>query len=277
LADIVFPRMPFSAHATVARMSRGLLALAVVFALASGCATRSSVRQFRAELTALRAEVAALRQAHDEQARESARALQELRALEARVRDVGGAVTAPSEAVGRLGSRVTAVEEGIKDVRADLAARPAPAAPPLPPPPAPERPARDGAPRAGAAEAAYNIAVATFRAREHGQAVLEFTDFLAKYSRHPLAPSAQYWIGEAYYIQRDYRQAIVEFEKVPEQDSVNGKAADALLRIGLCYANLREPARAHQVWQRLVQEHPDSEAAGRARGLLRARRSSSRP
>ncbi len=264
-------------------MNRGLLAVALVLALASGCATRSSVRQFRADLTALRAEVAALRQAHDEQARESVRALQELRALEARVRDLGSALNSTSEAVGRLSSRVTAVEEGIKDVRADLTARPAPAAPPAPPaspppPPAPpERPARDSAPRSGSPEATYNIAVATFRAREHGQAVLEFTDFLAKYSKHPLAASAQYWIGEAYYIQRDYRQAIVEFEKVQEHDSANGKAADALLRIGLCYVNLREPARAHQVWQRLVQEHPDSEAAVRARGLLRARRGSSRP
>lgn len=252
-------------------MSWRLPILLALLALASGCATRGSVGQFRADLNALRAEVAALRQAQDEQAREAARSLQNLRALEARVQEVGQAVTGPTEAVGRLGSRLTAVEEGMKDVRSELATRPAQAAPP------PERAARESPARPGAAETAYNTAVSTFRAREHGQAVLEFIDFLTKFPRHPLGASAQYWIGEAYYTQRDYRQAIVEFEKVLEHNSANSKAADALLRIGLCYVNLREPARAHQAWQRLVQEHPDSEAAVRARGFLRARRSSSRP
>ena len=53
------------------------------------------------------------------------------------------------------------------------------------------------------AEQAYAAALNAFRAREHGQAVLDFLDFIAKYPDHALAPSAQYWIGEAYYPRSD--------------------------------------------------------------------------
>jgi tol-pal system protein YbgF len=139
-----------------------------------------------------------------------------------------------------------------------------PVAPVQPPQPAPPAPA---ASRGGNPEQEYNAALATYRSREHGQAVLDFIDFIAKHPKHPLAGNAQYWIGEAYWAQRDYRQALVEFEKVSEYGP--GKAPDALVKIGLCHARLRDASRAEQAWQRVIREYPKSEAAGLARSLLR--------
>lgn len=133
--------------------------------------------------------------------------------------------------------------------------------PPQPAPPAPT------ASRAGNPEQEYSAALTTFRSREHGQAVLDFIDFIAKHPKHPLAGNAQYWIGEAYWAQRDYRQALVEFEKVSEYGP--GKAPDALVKIGLCHARLRDASRAEQAWQRVIREYPKSEAAGLAQSLLR--------
>jgi tol-pal system protein YbgF len=98
--------------------------------------------------------------------------------------------------------------------------------------------------------------------------VLDLLDFLGRYPKHPLAPAAQYWIGEAYFLQRDYRQAIVEFEKVLEHGTTNSKVPDALLRAGMAWRRLRDPERASQAWQRVVHEFPRSEAAQRARTLL---------
>jgi tol-pal system protein YbgF len=115
----------------------------------------------------------------------------------------------------------------------------------------------------------YSAALATFRAREHGQAVLDFLDFIAKYPRHPLVANAQYWIGEAYYVQRDFRQAMLEFQKVPATAPGSAKAGDALLKIGLCQRQLRDEPRARQTWQRVVREFPKSEAAVKARTFLR--------
>jgi tol-pal system protein YbgF len=139
-----------------------------------------------------------------------------------------------------------------------------PISPVQPPQPAPPAPA---ASRAGNPEQEYNAALATYRSREHGQAVLDFIDFIAKHPKHPLAGNAQYWIGEAYWAQRDYRQALVEFEKVAEYGP--GKAPDALVKIGLCHARLRDASRAEQAWQRVIREYPKSDAAGLARSLLR--------
>jgi tol-pal system protein YbgF len=141
----------------------------------------------------------------------------------------------------------------------------------VPPPPAPSAPA---ASRAGNPEQEYNAALATFRSREHGQAVLDFIDFIGKHPKHPLAGNAQYWIGEAYWTQRDYRQALVEFEKVSEYGP--GKAPDALVKIGLCHARLRDASRAEQAWQRVIREYPKSEAAGLAQSLLRTNAASHR-
>jgi tol-pal system protein YbgF len=134
-------------------------------------------------------------------------------------------------------------------------------------PPAPTVAPSKPAPKAGGnPEQEYAAALATYRAREHGQAVLDFIDFIAKYPKHPLAGNAQYWIGEAYWAQRDYRQALVEFEKVFEHGPT--KAPDALLKIGLCYLRLGDVPRAQQAWQRVVNEYPKSDSASMARSLI---------
>jgi tol-pal system protein YbgF len=162
------------------------------------------------------------------------------------------------------------------------AAPPAPVIPPaaavekprVTPPPAPTpppsattvTPTKAAAKSAGNPEQEYAAALATYRAREHGQAVIDFLDFIAKYPTHPLAGNAQYWIGEAYWAQRDYRQALVEFEKV--FDHGPGKAPDAQLKIGLCYLRLGDVQRAQQAWQRVVNEYPKSESAAMAKSLL---------
>jgi tol-pal system protein YbgF len=146
------------------------------------------------------------------------------------------------------------------------------ATPPMTPPSS--APARPAPKTGGNPEQEYAAALATYRAREHGQAVLDFVDFIAKYPKHPLAGNAQYWIGEAYWAQRDYRQALVEFEKVFEHGSA--KAPDALLKIGLCHIRLNDVPRAQTAWQRVVNEYPKSEPAAMARSLLATHSSASR-
>lgn len=141
-----------------------------------------------------------------------------------------------------------------------------PPAPVVPPAATIVTPAKPAQKAGGNPEQEYAAALATYRAREHGQAVIDFLDFIAKYPKHPLAGNAQYWIGEAYWAQRDYRQALVEFEKVFEHGPQ--KAPDAQLKIGLCYLRLGDVPRAQQAWQRVVNDYPKSESAGMARSLI---------
>jgi len=241
-------------------MSRVLLAIATVALLAAGCASRASLKQTQLEVTGLRTEVAALRHSHEVHLREIARLAAELRALEGRNAELQTTLREQSAEAARLRARLDATEQELREAKA--------------PAPAPVQASNPATPRRDAVEPdearrEYDAGMANFRAREHGQAVLDFMDFIGKYPQHPLAPSAQYWIGEAYFVQRDYRQALVEFGRAVDMAPSSSTAADALLKIGLAHTNLRENSRAQQVWQRVVQDYPATESAGKARALLR--------
>ncbi len=249
-----------------------VLAGAVALLALTGCASRGSVRQLESEVAALKDQVGELRKAQEASTRELARTVGELKALDSQLSKTAQGENAAEQQVARVEARLAETEEAVRGLRASLDGLSRElvrqvTAPTRETPAEPERPG----PRSGPAEQLYAAALASFRAREHGQAVLEFTDFIARYPRHPLVPNAQFWIAEAYYLQRDYRQALAEYEKVTAMNGKAGKAPDALLKIGLCFRALNEPNRAREIWQQLLQAYPDSEAARQARALIGAR------
>ncbi|HEY3101854.1 MAG TPA: tol-pal system protein YbgF [Methylomirabilota bacterium] len=258
-------------------MTRELIAIGAVALVAAGCASRDSVRQLHNQLGGLRTEVTDLRHSHELTTSEVARALDEIRALDARQTELHATLQEQTADAVRLRARLDAAEKEWREAKT-TSTPPEPSAATsttsspgtvLPAPPLVSPMQRPGRPDPNEPARAYEAAVANFRAREHGQAVLDFLDFIATYPKHPLAASAQYWIGEAYYVQRDYRHALDEFRRVVEMAPSSRSAPDALLRIGLAYTNLRDNSRAQMVWQRVVREYPASEAAGKARALLR--------
>ena len=253
-------------------MSAPLAVVAMVAVLVvTGCATRGSVRLVQEDVEGLRAHVADLRQAHETTRAELSNATEERGTLDARVLTLQATIRESSDEIARLRARVQDTENELRQVRARATSPPPMPAPVI----TPERAPR-AAPSADAAEQVYAAALATFRSREYGQAVLDFLDFIAKFPRHPLAANAQYWIGEAYYVQRDYRQAVTEFRKVVEVYPTAPKAPDALVKVGLCYTNMRDTPRANQSWQSVVNTYPGTEAAAIAKTLMLGRTSSSR-
>ena len=287
-------------------MSRALCVVAALAILATGCASRGRVARLELEVARLRAELAAVRSAQDSTSNDLARLAPEVQSIGARTTETQARAKTLADEIARLGQRIDAADRAVGEARARVEAlavpvvtppppvltaprrvpapmpppgaplTPPPATTPTPPaaaptppiatPPPLERPREAQTPRAIAPEQVYNTALQTFRSREHGQAVLDFLDFIAKYPRHPLAANAQYWIGEAYYAQRDYRQALVEFQKVFEYGPA--KAPDALVKMGLCWVKLRDVRRAQDLWQRALREYPRSEAAATAQQLL---------
>ncbi|KRT72663.1 MAG: tetratricopeptide domain-containing protein [Candidatus Rokubacteria bacterium CSP1-6] len=245
----------------------------------TGCASRGSVRQLQGEVAGLREQVAELRKAQDASTRELAKTVGELKALDGQLAKASQGEKAAEQQVARVEARLGETEEALRGLRASLdgLSRELVRQATAPAPPREKRmearpaEAEQPAARSGPAEQLYSAALASFRAREHGQAVLEFTDFIARNPQHPLAANAQFWIAEAYYLQRDYGQAVAEYEKVAQMNGKSGKIPDALLKIGLCYRALNDPARAREAWQQLVQAYPDSEAARQARTLIGAR------
>ena len=252
-------------------MTRPLALGAVLVVLATGCATRGAYHRMQADVATVRSEMTDLRKAQEATPRELARAGAESRTLQTRLAEVSVALKEANAELTRLRARVEAAETQAQAAKATAAAPPPPPPTPaaVPAPALVVEPPRSVPMRGENPEAVYKTALATFRAGEHGQAVLDFLDFIAKHPRHPLVANAQYWIGEAYYVQRDYRQALTEFQKVLVTAPGSAKAGDALLKIGLAHRSLRDEKRARQSWQRVVREFPKSEAAAKARVFLK--------
>jgi tol-pal system protein YbgF len=120
--------------------------------------------------------------------------------------------------------------------------------------PAPEKPAADATPAAEAK--AYEAALNQFKLGNYALAISAFQGFLVTYPSSKLAPSAQYWIGNAHFAQRDYKQAIAAQQKVlaawPED------AQDAL----------GDRRGAQKTLEGLVARYPQSPAAASAKQRL---------
>jgi tol-pal system protein YbgF len=250
------------------------LAVLGVVALA-GCASQSQVRRLQSEVGNLRATVGELGRETEEAVAARARLAETVKHLETRLDVLQAETRRAGDEMGQLGRKLEAAEVSVRQTRALLDA-------PAPPPPtataAPAEPPRPAeAPRLDAAEQVYAAALASFRSGEHGQAVLDFGDFLAKFPGHVLAPDAQYWIGEAYFSERDCRHAVNEYRRVLDHGVTSARAPDALLKIGLCHAALHDEARARQAWRRVLRDYPTADAAARARSLLQRQGAAGRP
>ncbi len=61
---------------------------------------------------------------------------------------------------------------------------------------------------------AYKQGLVFLQSRSYSEAILAFSSFLERYADHPLAGSAQYYIGESYFQQKEYKLAAQELERV---------------------------------------------------------------
>jgi tol-pal system protein YbgF len=141
----------------------------------------------------------------------------------------------------------------------------------------PPRPAKTGtspaAPAAGSptARALFDRAMESWNKGEQGQAVLDFEELVQTFPSDPLAASAQFRIGEAYYAARDFERAAVEYRKAIELAPKGKDTPRALLRLGLAYRAQKREADARQAWSQLVSDFPESDATEEARRALRGR------
>jgi tol-pal system protein YbgF len=115
---------------------------------------------------------------------------------------------------------------------------------------------------------AYEAALNQFKLGNYPMAISAFQGFLVTYPSSPLAPSAQYWIGNAYYAKHDYKKAIAAQDKLLAAWPESGKAADAMLNKASSQEALGERSGARKTLQDLLQKYPDSSAAASAKQRL---------
>jgi tol-pal system protein YbgF len=202
-----------------------------------------------------------------------------LRKIESAQSAAGSAPPAPSVAVPPPGTPPGAIA---------AAPPPAVAAPPpgaaalppgaaaLPPGTVATGPRPAGAPGAGAGDPAaeqraYDGALDLFKAGNYAGAIASFASFVRSYPKSPLAPSAQYWIGNAQFAQRDFRAAIASQRQLVAAYPDSQKVPDALLNIATSQVEIGENAAARRTLEEIVAKHPQSDAAAKARARLAGR------
>jgi tol-pal system protein YbgF len=113
------------------------------------------------------------------------------------------------------------------------------------------------------AKRAYDAALSLVTARQYDKALDSLAAFLLKWPDHPYADNAMYWRGECYFARGDYVHASEQFEGVLARFPAGNKAPDALLKLGICRQKLGDPNGARELFVRLTQQYPKSEASRR--------------
>jgi len=115
---------------------------------------------------------------------------------------------------------------------------------------------------------AYDTALDQFKRGDFPGAIANFSAFVKGWPRSPLAPSAQYWIGNAQFARRDYRAAIAAQRQLILAYPESQKVPDALLNIASAQSELADNTIARRTLEELIAKFPQSEAAAKARQRL---------
>lgn len=114
----------------------------------------------------------------------------------------------------------------------------------------------------------YDAALDQFKSGNYAASLQSFVNFVRTYPKSPLAPSAQYWVGNAHYALKDYRAAISSQRTLITTYPDSQKVPDAMLNISSSQIELGDTSGAKRTLDDLVQRYPASEAADRAKKRL---------
>lgn len=115
----------------------------------------------------------------------------------------------------------------------------------------------------------YGQAFDALKAGSYSVAISGFQGFLKQYPASPLAPNAEYWLGEAHYVNQDFAAAGVAFQAVLDKWPSSGKAPDAMLDLGNTQLAQGKTAKGRATLRRVVSQYSGTDAASRAQSRLK--------
>lgn len=114
----------------------------------------------------------------------------------------------------------------------------------------------------------YKDSLAQYRAGNYHHALVGFQAFLKSKPKRDYVDNALYWIGECHYGLGDYSSAISHFERVLKEEPDGNKVPDAMLKMSLAMEKNGQGDGAKKLLQNLVDEYPQTHAAGLGRKRL---------
>jgi tol-pal system protein YbgF len=241
---------------------RPIIPLALVAVLAAGCATTPPDQDpVQIRLNDLDSRVSRVERIMSNQS--LMQMAQQVDTLQAEVRDLRGRIDDLQNAnrslqqqqrafYGDLNKRVTALEHG--------AAGPGPA------------PSGSDAGEPGVTstqQTIYGQAFNALKAGSYSVAISGFQGFLKQYPASPLAPNAEYWLGQAHYVNQDFAAAARDFQAVLDKWPNSSKAPAAMLDLGNTQLAQGEAAKGRATLRRVASQFPGTDAANRAQALLK--------
>ncbi len=116
----------------------------------------------------------------------------------------------------------------------------------------------------------YDRVMEEFRGRDYEAALAGFRLFLELHSSSALAANAQYWIGECQYRMRRYKDALTSFYNVVSYYPLSQKLPVSTLRIGQTYTKLADHEKARLMYERVIEQYPNSPESELAQKAIEA-------
>lgn len=116
----------------------------------------------------------------------------------------------------------------------------------------------------------YDRVMEEFKHRDYEAALAGFRFFLELHGQSSLAANAQYWAGECQYRLGRYKEALKSFYHVVSYYPLSPKLAASTLKIGQTYTRMKDHEKARMMYERLVDQYPESAEAELARKALDA-------
>ncbi len=116
----------------------------------------------------------------------------------------------------------------------------------------------------------YDRVMEEFKHRDYEAALAGFRFFLELHGQSSLAANAQYWAGECQYRLGRYKEALKSFYHVVSYYPLSPKLAASTLKIGQTHTKLKDHDKARMMYERVIDEYPESAEAELARKALDA-------
>lgn len=116
----------------------------------------------------------------------------------------------------------------------------------------------------------YDRVMEEFKHRDYEAALAGFRFFLELHGQSSLAANAQYWVGECQYRLGRYKEALKSFYHVASYYPLSPKLAASTLKIGQTYTRMKDHEKARMMYERVVDQYPESAEAELARKALDA-------
>jgi tol-pal system protein YbgF len=116
---------------------------------------------------------------------------------------------------------------------------------------------------------AYESGYAFYSANSYQNAINSFQEFLKKFPDSVFVPNVHFWMGASYVALKDYKNALASYQLLINKYSYSPKIPDAMLAAANCHQQLKSVTAAKKALKELIAKYPHSDAAGKARTLLK--------